>query len=345
MSDFHALLPSNAVEIAGSRTFTTSLMIADVFGKLHKHVLRDIDALDCSPEFHGANFGLMTRAVDPAENTRSLPGPKFGPSYGVYDSPESRFGVREERYFNISRDGFTFLVMGYRGQKAAQFKEAYIRRFNEMEAKIQGSAPSIAPPTVDRWLATHTGNRWVLFEIPKDAVVLPARDWPKAIANGDFPRELLPEVVAAVGERMKGLPNAEQSVRPSAPSLEPESATACLDFILNARLYVASEHWAGDATTRELIGVARGRASRDIPEREAVQTLARYGMRLEGEYLLVSNTNKDLAGVLRGTRWTVAWRKTLIQIQGAHKSPKPIHIGGHVSRCVAVPLWRVEGGA
>ena len=37
----------------------------------------------------------------------------------------------------MTRDGFTFLVMGYRGKKAARFKEAYIRRFNEMESFIR----------------------------------------------------------------------------------------------------------------------------------------------------------------------------------------------------------------
>ena len=37
----------------------------------------------------------------------------------------------------MTRDGFTFLVMGYRGKKAARFKETYIKRFNRMESFIQ----------------------------------------------------------------------------------------------------------------------------------------------------------------------------------------------------------------
>ena len=37
----------------------------------------------------------------------------------------------------MTKDGFTFLVMGYRGKKAAQFKEAYIQRFNAMEDFIK----------------------------------------------------------------------------------------------------------------------------------------------------------------------------------------------------------------
>ena len=37
----------------------------------------------------------------------------------------------------MTKDGFTFLVMGYTGKKAAAFKEAYIKRFNEMEAELR----------------------------------------------------------------------------------------------------------------------------------------------------------------------------------------------------------------
>ena len=37
----------------------------------------------------------------------------------------------------MTRDGFTFLVMGFTGAKAAQFKEQYISEFNKMEAYIR----------------------------------------------------------------------------------------------------------------------------------------------------------------------------------------------------------------
>lgn len=129
---------------------------------------------------------------------------------------------------------------------------------------------------------------------------------------------------------------------PAQPTADQSNAKACLAFILSAPLLVAAERWYGEASTRELIGVVRGQASRGIPDLDAVRTLARYGLRLEGEYLLVSNTNKDLAGVLRGTKWAVAWRKTLIQLQGSCKRA-PVKIGSHVSRCVAVPLGRLGG--
>lgn len=37
----------------------------------------------------------------------------------------------------MTKDGFTSLAMGYKGALAAKFKEAYIARFNEMEAKLK----------------------------------------------------------------------------------------------------------------------------------------------------------------------------------------------------------------
>lgn len=38
----------------------------------------------------------------------------------------------------MTRDGFTILVMGYTGEKAMRFKEAYIKQFNAMEKTLQG---------------------------------------------------------------------------------------------------------------------------------------------------------------------------------------------------------------
>ena len=40
--------------------------------------------------------------------------------------------------YYITRDGFTLLVMGYTGEKAMQFKEAYIKQFNAMEKALIG---------------------------------------------------------------------------------------------------------------------------------------------------------------------------------------------------------------
>lgn len=95
---------------------TTSLKVAEIFGKVHAKVMRDIENLNCSQDFTVANFGKRTFTT---ENGNEYP------------------------MFEMTKDGFTFLVMGYTGKKAAAFKEAYIKQFNTMEAEIKAQAQSV----------------------------------------------------------------------------------------------------------------------------------------------------------------------------------------------------------
>lgn len=39
----------------------------------------------------------------------------------------------------MNRDGFTLLVMDFKGKRAMQFKLEYIKAFNSMEAQIKAS--------------------------------------------------------------------------------------------------------------------------------------------------------------------------------------------------------------
>ncbi|ECT8547642.1 hypothetical protein B0011_06010 [Salmonella enterica subsp. diarizonae serovar 48:i:z] len=97
------------VFIHNGKVLTTSRYVADYFGKLHKDVIRKIESLDCSTDFTGRNFTL-------SEYTDST-----GRKLPMYD---------------MTKDGFVFLVMGFTGKKAAAFKEAYIAEFNRMEAEL-----------------------------------------------------------------------------------------------------------------------------------------------------------------------------------------------------------------
>ncbi|MBU9747221.1 Rha family transcriptional regulator [Lachnospiraceae bacterium ASD3451] len=92
-------------------TVVTSLDVAETFEKRHADVLRDIERMECSEKFTERNFALS--------------------SYN--DSS----GKSNKMYF-ITRDGFTMLAMGYTGDKAMKFKEAYIRQFNAMEKALIG---------------------------------------------------------------------------------------------------------------------------------------------------------------------------------------------------------------
>lgn len=110
---------SPIVSIHNNKVITTSLDIAKCFIKRHDNVLRCISNLDCSPEFTALNFELSTYTDCTGRN---LP------------------------VYNITRDGFIFLVTGFTGKKAAQFKEAYINAFNEMEkALLTKQLPKIEP--------------------------------------------------------------------------------------------------------------------------------------------------------------------------------------------------------
>ena len=97
---------NDLVKVSNGALMTTSKIIADVFGKSHRKVTRDINELDCSDEFRAANFGLSS-----------------------YTSPQNKV----LKCFDITRDGMVFLCMGFTGKKAAQWKEKYISAFNEME--------------------------------------------------------------------------------------------------------------------------------------------------------------------------------------------------------------------
>lgn len=96
---------------------TNSLKIAEVFGKRNANVLRDIRELDCSKEFYALNFEFMVK---------------------MNELPQG--GSQKTEYCQITKNGFVFLVMGYTGAKAAQFKESYISAFDRMEAEIHSGS-------------------------------------------------------------------------------------------------------------------------------------------------------------------------------------------------------------
>jgi Rha family phage regulatory protein len=111
-----ALCVELKVHVNGDGTpVVNSRDVAEAFEKRHDHVLRDIEALGISPEL-GRSW--------------------FRPS----SSPDS-YG-REQPSFNLTRQGFTLLVMGWNGERAMQFKVRYIQAFDEMEELLKASTPA-----------------------------------------------------------------------------------------------------------------------------------------------------------------------------------------------------------
>jgi Rha family phage regulatory protein len=51
-------------------------------------------------------------------------------------------------HYEITKDGFTLLAMGFTGERALKFKIAYINQFNVMEAEIRRREATPARPSV-----------------------------------------------------------------------------------------------------------------------------------------------------------------------------------------------------
>lgn len=111
-------MQNQLVHQSGDRLVVTTLEISNRFGKQHKDVLKAIGNLDCSQEFNRRNFAPIS-----------------------YNDGHNR----PQPAYEITRDGFTFLCMGFTGQQAAVWKERYIEAFNQMEVALRGNLPAPAP--------------------------------------------------------------------------------------------------------------------------------------------------------------------------------------------------------
>ena len=87
--------------------FANSLDVARVFEKEHAKVIRSIETMS---ERGRANFGV-TSYIDSFNRTQKM--------------------------YEMNRDGFTFLVMGFTGEKADNFKLDFIDGFNKLENELR----------------------------------------------------------------------------------------------------------------------------------------------------------------------------------------------------------------
>lgn len=92
---------------------TTSLRVAEVFGKDHKNVIQAIEAKIQSAE-NSADYQKMF-------------------AEGTYKDGRNR----DQKLYYLNRDGFTFIAFGFTGQAADKFKLQYIQAFNAMEATLK----------------------------------------------------------------------------------------------------------------------------------------------------------------------------------------------------------------
>lgn len=115
---------NNLVEISKDKqVITTSLRVAEVFGKRHDNILRQINSL----------IGSLREQQDfsPLKNEEA--------KFAVANYKDEQGKLRKQ--YIITRDGFTLLAMGFTGSKALKFKLQYIQAFNAMEAKLKTIYP------------------------------------------------------------------------------------------------------------------------------------------------------------------------------------------------------------
>ncbi|WP_368540505.1 Rha family transcriptional regulator [Enterococcus faecalis] len=104
---------NNLVIMKDQQAVTSSLQVAEVFEKQHKHVIEAIEA-----------------KIQSAENSAY-----YQNMFAEGEYKDSR--GRKQRLYYMNRDGWAFIAFGFTGKKADAFKLKYIEAFNQMENYIK----------------------------------------------------------------------------------------------------------------------------------------------------------------------------------------------------------------
>ena len=192
---------SPSVSLHSGRPATTSLEVAQFFGKRHTDVLRDIGnvAGNCPENFSQRNFASAEYSDE-----QGMPRPMF----------------------ILYRDGFMLLVMGYTGKKALAMKLAYIEAFNRMEeelARQKEAARNITQDIVDfpgslsitpssvadrKPLRALVGSWAKLSNAPFDACWNQLKAAFNLANIKELPQEWIPDALAWVQAKIDALPKA-----------------------------------------------------------------------------------------------------------------------------------------
>ncbi|NME23707.1 phage regulatory protein/antirepressor Ant [Lactobacillus salivarius] len=103
---------NDLVIMHNKQAVTTSLVLAEAFGKEHKNVIRVIET--------------KIRELKIEQSSKMF-------FKGEYINSQNK----QQPMYYLNRDGFTFIAMGFTGRKADEFKLKYIDAFNRMEEQIK----------------------------------------------------------------------------------------------------------------------------------------------------------------------------------------------------------------
>ena len=151
-----AIVAVPLIETVNGIPMTTSTNVARVFGKMHKHVLRDTERLiEQAPDFGRTNFGLCFQN-NGLQNGKPL------------------------KFYQMTETGFMLLAMGFTGPKALQFKLQFIAAFNAMREAIQSTKVDTLQDVIaklatlerERAKASYAGKALSEWGHKKDALTL-----------------------------------------------------------------------------------------------------------------------------------------------------------------------------
>ena len=172
------------VQIQETQPVTTSEFVAQAFGKEHKNLLARIEQIskEIKASFFELNFKPKAKQV------------------------KTGFGFRETKSYELTKDGFMLLVMGFTGKQAMAIKIAYIEAFNAMSEAILDLNNTVSDGI--KLAKTTADDRTGLRQAVAALVGRKGIDYSSAYsmihqrfnveAIEDIPAEQLPEAVAYV---------------------------------------------------------------------------------------------------------------------------------------------------
>ena len=112
-----------------------SRTVAEVFEKRHSDVLESIEKLKADAD----NIKTENSAlIENADNSRKRLAQNCADVHKMFVESYYKAGTgKKYKCYNMTRDGFSLLIMGFTGAKALEWKLKYIKAFNNMESHIR----------------------------------------------------------------------------------------------------------------------------------------------------------------------------------------------------------------
>lgn len=135
---------TNLVAVENGKVVTSSLKIAEIFGKEHFNVIRDIELLQVPDDFRKLNFE-------------------------VSEYPVTNGIGKEVKYkaYLLPRNGFSLLCFGFTGSAAMQFKIKFLEAFNAMEEALKRGDQSLH----EAFVSGKTSEHPVFDKVLEDSAV------------------------------------------------------------------------------------------------------------------------------------------------------------------------------